>query len=121
MKYATGKFNQHSKDISRNNLQLKKLFHPTVIMQKHSENHRQADTQQQWQKTRNQKPSKLFLQVSHVLVTLSIVDRLRLDEVIQTVQVMGLSTQFHSNTVSCIDQSKSVSQKITEINTVISS
>jgi len=47
MKYATGKFNQHSKDISRNNLQLKKLFHPTVIMQKHSENHRQADTQQQ--------------------------------------------------------------------------
>jgi len=48
-------------------------------------------------------------------MALSIVDRLRLDEVIQTVQVMGLSTEFHtgnySNTVSSIDQS--VSQNIT--------
>ena len=41
------------------------------------------------QKTGN-KPAELLLQISHVLMTLCIVDRLGLNEVVQTVQVMGL-------------------------------
>ena len=59
------------------------------------------------------KPAKLLLQISHVLMTLCIVDRLGLNEVVQTVQVMRLQPgvtdtiqiRNNSNNTNYINQS----------------
>jgi len=80
------------KDISGNNLQLKVIAPAvTVITQNNSEtqNHSEAGMMTMVA-DKHSKPSQLLLQISHVLMALRVVYCLRLDEVIQTVQVMCL-------------------------------